>query len=119
MATSTSAIVIDTAGPGYVMLSGPAGQGPLFIQQLTQFAQHGPSSIKAFLSSLIAQGVVKILFDVRTKNLYLYYGQDQVVANFCPFWTNKSFPPPSITIAGIVIPIYDLCGLKPNFHKTK
>lgn len=111
--------MIDTAGPGFVFLSGPSGQGPLFIQQLTQFAQHGPSSIKAFLTSLLAQGFVKILFDVRTKNMYLYYGQDQVVANFCPFWTNTHFPPPSITVAGIVIPIYNLCGLKPNFHQRK
>lgn len=109
--------MIDTAGPGFVFLTGPTGQGPLFLQELTQHAQRGASAIKAFMQSLIHQGVVKILFDVRSKNLYLYYGQDQVVANYCPFWTNTQFPPPSITIAGIVIPIYNLCGLKPNFRK--
>lgn len=117
--TSTSAYVLDSAGPGFVMLSGPAGHGPLFLQQIVEHAHRGPSAIKAFLQSLIAQGVVKFIFDVRTKNLYMYYGQDQVVANYCPFWTNVQFPPPSITVGGIVIPIYNLCGLKPNFHKHK
>jgi len=117
--SSSSAFVLDSAGPGYIVLAGPAGQGPLFLQQLVEHAQRGPSAIRAFLSSLIGQGVLKFVYDVRTKNLYMYYGQDQIVANYCPFWTNMLFPPPSITVGGIVIPIYNLCGLKPNFMKRK
>ncbi len=116
---SAAAIVLDSAGPGFVMLSGPSGCGPIFIQQLVEHAQRGPSAIKAFMQSLIGQGVLKFVYDVRTKNLYMYYGQDQVVANYCPFWTNVQFPPPSITVGGIVIPIYNLCGLKPNFQQRK
>lgn len=116
---SPAAFVLDSAGPGYVILAGPSGQGSIFLQQLVEHAQRGPSAIKAFLSSLIGQGVLKFVYDIRTKNMYMYYGQDQVVANYCPFWTNVQFPPPSITVGGIVIPIYGLCGLKPNFHQRK
>jgi hypothetical protein len=110
-------VIVDSAGPGVMYLTGPFGQGEVFIQQFLQQAQHGPSAIKAFVSSLIAQGVVKILYDIRTKHLYMYYGQDQVAVNYCPFWNNIAYPPPSITIAGVVVPVYGICGLKPNFRK--
>jgi hypothetical protein len=106
-----------------IVLMGPAGQGPAFLEMMTSFAAQGPAQLKMFLKSLAYQQVLKLVYVVSTRTLMIFYGQDQVAINICPYWDHTTLPPPTVTINGVVITTYDVFGIdrngRTNFHRNE
>ncbi len=95
-----------------ITLFGPVGQGPVFLEAFAAYVRlNNPGHLKAWLKSLAAQNVLKIVYVTASHTLAMFYGNDQVAVNVCPFWNHVSLPPPTITIQGIVVTLYDIFGL--------
>lgn len=95
-----------------VTLFGPVGQGPVFLEAFAAYTRlENPGYLKAWLKSLAAQNVLKLVYVTSSHALALYYGNDQVALNSCPFWNHTTLPPPTITIQGVVVTVYDIFGL--------
>jgi hypothetical protein len=98
-----------------ITLFGPVGQGPVFLEAFAAYVRlNNPGHLKAWLKSLAAQNVLKIVYVTSSHTLAMFYGNDQVAVNVCPFWNHVSLPPPTITIQGIVVTLYDIFGLDVN-----
>ncbi len=95
-----------------ITLFGPVGQGPVFLEAFAAYVRlNNPGHLKSWLKSLALQNVLKIVYVTSSHTLALFYGNDQVALNVCPYWTHASLPPPTITIQGVVVTTHDIFGL--------
>lgn len=95
-----------------ITLFGPIGQGPVFLEAFAAYVHlNNGGHLKAWLKSLAAQNVLKLVYVTSSHTLALFYGQDQVALNVCPYWNHTTLPPPTITIQGVVVTLYDIFGL--------
>jgi hypothetical protein len=95
-----------------ITLFGPVGQGPVFLEAFAAYVRlNNPGQLKSWLKSLAAQNVLKLVYVTSSRQLALFYGNDQVALNVCPYWNHTSLPPPTITIQGVVVTTHDTFGL--------
>jgi hypothetical protein len=103
-----------------VTLFGPVGQGPVFLEAFAAYVRlNNPGHLKAWLRSLALQNVLKLVYVTSSRQLAMFYGNDQVALNVCPYWNHTSLPPPTITIQGVVVTTHDVFGLESYQNKSR